>query len=214
MTTSQMAQERIESLAAEYRAKGYKVSVRPSVDELPPFLKEFRPDIIATSPEGNVVIEVKPYPQFDAEEAQELAKVVEQHPGWRFDVMLVNPPVAPDVPAQEHLADDEQVTRMLENAETLSKEGHVEAAGLIAYSALETILRRLAQSEAPQIERQSSARVLKELYSLGKIHPDAFEKLLPLMEFRNAVAHGFKPRNAAPSIPEMIDEIRHLQTAA
>jgi len=34
------------------------------------------------------------------------------------------------------------------------------------------------------------------------------------MEFRNAVAHGFRPRNAPPSIPEMIDEIRHLQTAA
>ena len=214
MTTSQMAQEKIESLAAEYRAKRYKVSVRPSVDDLPSFLKEFRPDIIAMSPEGNVVIEVKPYPQFDAEEARELAEVVERNPGWRFDVMLVNPPVAPDIPAQERLADDEQVTRMLENAETLSKEGHVEAAGLIAYSALETILRRLAQSKAPQIERQSSSRVLKELYSLGKIHPDTFEKLLPLMEFRNAVAHGFRPRNAAPSIPEMIDEIRHLQTAA
>jgi hypothetical protein len=209
-----MAQQKIESLATEYRASGYEVTVRPSGDDLPSFLKEFRPDIIATSPKGNVVVEVKSYPQFDAEEARELAEVVEQHPGWRFDVMLVNPPVAPDVPAQEHLADDEQVTRMLENAETLSKEGHVEAAGLIAYSALETILRRLAQSEAPQIERQSSARVLKELYSLGKIHPDTFEKLLPLMEFRNAVAHGFKPRNAAPSIPEMIDEIRHLQTAA
>ena len=209
-----MAQEKIESLAAEYRASGYKVRVRPSGDDLPSFLKEFRPDIIAMSPEGNVVIEVKPYPQFDAEEARELAEIVEQNPGWRFDVMLVNPPVAPDVPAQEHLADDEQVTRMLENAETLSKEGHVEAAGLIAYSALETILRRLAQSKAPQIERQSSSRVLKELYSLGKIHPDTFEKLLPLMEFRNAVAHGFRPRNAAPSIPEMIDEIRHLQTAA
>jgi hypothetical protein len=209
-----MAQQKIESLAAEYRAKGYEVRVQPSGDDLPSFLKEFRPDIIATSPKGNVVVEVKSYPQFDAEEARELAEVVEQHPGWRFDVTLVNPPVAPDVPAQEHLADDEQVTRMLENAETLSKEGHVEAAGLIAYSALETILRRLAQSEAPQIERQSSARVLKELYSLGKIHPDTFEKLLPLMEFRNAVAHGFKPRNAAPSIPEMIDEIRHLQTAA
>src|SRR5258708_24940743 len=103
---------------------------------------------------------------------------------------------------------------MLENADTLSREGHLVAAGLIAYSALETILRRLAQSEAPQIERQSSARVLKELYSIGKIHHEAFVKLLPLLEFRNAVAHGFRPRHAAPCIPEIIDEIRHLQTAA
>jgi len=209
-----MEQEKIESLAAEYRASGYTVHIRPSGDDLPSFLKHFEPDIIATSPAGNVVAEVKSFPQFNAEEARELAEVVEQNPGWKFEVMLLNPPVAPDVPAQEQLADDEQVTRLLENAETLSNEGHIEAAGLIAYSALETILRRLAHSEAPQIERQSSARVLKELYSIGKIHWKTFEKLLPLMEFRNAVAHGFQPRNAAPSIPEMIDEIRHLQNAA
>jgi uncharacterized protein YutE (UPF0331/DUF86 family) len=214
MTTTQMAQEKIESLAAEFRTSGYKVVIRPSVDDLPSFLKQFRPDIIATSPEGNLVVEVKSYPRFDAEEARELAEVVEQNPGWRFDVMLLGPPVAPDVPAQEELLGDEQVTRMLENAEILSKEGHFEAAGLIAYSALETILRRRARIAAPQIERQSSARVLKELYSLGKIHPDTFEKLLPLMEFRNALTHGFQPRNAAPSIPEMIDEIRNFRNAA
>lgn len=214
MTTAQMEQEKIEGLASEYRARGYTVHIRPSGDDLPSFLKHFEPDIIATSPAGNVVAEVKSFPQFNAEEARELAEVVEQNPGWKFEVMLLNPPVAPDVPAQEQLADDEQVTRLLENAETLSNEGHIEAAGLIAYSALETILRRLAHSEAPQIERQSSARVLKELYSIGKIHWKTFEKLLPLMEFRNAVAHGFQPRNAAPSIPEMIDEIRHLQNAA
>jgi hypothetical protein len=214
MTTEQMEEERVDTLAAEYRSKGYAVHVRPAENVLPSFLREFKPEIVATSPAGNVVIEVTSLPRFDAEETQRLAEAVERNPGWRFDVAFVNPPVGPDIPAQEHLADDEQVTRMLENAETLSKEGHVEAAGLIAYSALETILRRLAQSKAPQIERQSSSRVLKELYSLGNIHPDTFEKLLPLMEFRNAVAHGFRPRNAAPSIPEMIDEIRHLQTAA
>jgi hypothetical protein len=209
-----MEQEKIENLAAEYRTRGYAVRVRPSRDDLPSFLKEFEPDIIATSPAGNVVFEVKSYPQFDAEEARELAEVVDRNPGWSFEVLLVNPPVAPDIPAQEQLADDEQVTRLLENAETLSREGHVEAAGLIAYSALETILRRRAQSAAPQIERQSSARVLKELYSIGSIHPDTFEKLLLLMEFRNAVAHGFQPRKAAPNIPEIIDEIRHFQSAS
>ena len=214
MTTAQMEQKKIEALAAEYRNKGYKVSLRPSREDLPVFLRDFEPDLIATSAAGNVVAEVKSFPEFDAEEARELAEAVQQNPGWKFEVLLVNPPVAPDVPAQEQLADDEKVNRMLEDAQTLSKEGHVEAAGLLAYSALETILRRRAQIAAPQIERQSSARVLKELYSLGSIHPDTFEKLLPLMQFRNAVAHGFQPRTAAPSIPEMIEEIRHLQSAA
>jgi hypothetical protein len=34
------------------------------------------------------------------------------------------------------------------------------------------------------------------------------------MEFRNAVAHGFQPRTLAPSIPEIVSDIRGLQTAA
>jgi hypothetical protein len=214
MTTAQIEQEKVEKLADDYRKKGYAVRLQPSADDVPLFLRQFEPDLIATSSAGNVVVQVKAFPHFDSEQARELAEVVERHPGWRFEVLLVNPPVAPDIPAQEDLADDEHVTRMLDNAETLSKEGHLEAAGLIAYSALETILRRRAQSAAPQIERQSSARVLKELYSIGRIHHDTFEKLLPLMQFRNAVAHGFQPRTAAPSMPEMIEEIRHLQSAA
>ena len=214
MTTAQMENERIATLADEYRSKGYTVRVQPSCDDLPAFLKDFEPDIVATSPAGSVIVQVKSFPRFDAEENQRLADVVARNPGWRYEVAFVNHPVAPDVPAREELADDENVTRMLENAETLSREGHVEAAGLIAWSAVETILRRRAQSEAPEIERQSSARVLKQLYSLGGLEPETFEKLLRLMEFRNAVAHGFQPRNAAPSMPEIIDEIRHLQNAA
>jgi uncharacterized protein YutE (UPF0331/DUF86 family) len=209
-----MEQEKIAAIADEYRGKGYAVRVQPLADDLPPFLKEFEPDVVAISPTESVVAQVRSASRFDAEENYKLAETIERTPGWRFEVFFVNPPVAPDIPAQEDLADDEQVNRMLENAETLSKEGHIEAAGLIAYSALETILRRRAQSAAPQVERQSSARVLNQFYELGTLNPQTFEKLYQLMQFRNAVAHGFEPRAAAPSIPEMIEEIRHLQSAA
>src|SRR4051812_43793131 len=214
MSRSQMEEDKLAAVAMEYRGKGYNVHVEPVEDDLPVFLRGFHADIIAMSPTDSVIVQVMSPSRFDGEQAKRLAEVIERNPGWRYEVAFASPPVAPDVPVQEELANDEQVTRMLENAETLSKEGHVEAAGLIAYSALETILRRRAQSAAPQIERQSSGRVLKELYSMGRIDPDTFEKLLPLMEFRNGVAHGFQPRNAAPSIPEFIDEIRHLQSAA
>lgn len=107
--------------------------------------------------------------------------------------------VAPDVPVEEDLAPEEQVNRLLSSAETLYTEGQLEAAAMLAWSAAETILRRRAQSDAPEMERQSSARVLKHLYSLGRVNPDIYEKLLRLMEFRNAVAHGFQPRGLPPT---------------
>jgi transcriptional regulator with XRE-family HTH domain len=122
--------------------------------------------------------------------------------------------VAPDVPAEEDLAPEEQVNRLLSSAETLFAEGQLEAAAMLAWSAAETILRRRAQSDAPEMERQSSARVLKHLYALGRINPDIYEKLLRLMEFRNAVAHGFQPRVVPPDISDIVPDIRQLQHAA
>jgi hypothetical protein len=214
MTTIQREAERLDALAAKYRNKGYVVQIHPRTEELPPFLRDYDIDVVATSSAGNIVAQVRAASRFDADQALKLAEAVERNPGWRFEMAFVSPPVAPDVPVQEQLADDQKVTRMLENAETLSKEGHIEAAGLIAWSALETVLRRRAQSAAPEIERQSSARVLKKLYDLGGLNTQTYEKLNQLMQFRNAVAHGFQPRTAAPSMPEMIEEIRHLQSAA
>jgi REase_AHJR-like len=214
MKTVDMERDKIDALLAEYRAKGYSVLAHPPSQDLPEFLRGFEPDLIATSPAGNVVVQVKSSPRFDPAQAQRLAEAVNQNPSWRFEVVFVSPPVAPDVPAQEELAADEHVTRMLQEAETLSNQGHLEAAGLVAWSAVETILRRLAQSAAPELERQSSARLLKHLYSIGRVEPEVYEKLLRLMEFRNAVAHGFKPRFAAPTIPEVMGDIRRLQHAA
>src|SRR5438094_342397 len=171
MSRSKMEEDKLAAVAMEYRGKGYSVHVEPVEDDLPAFLRGFEADVVAISAAESVIVQVTSPSRFDGEQAKRLAEVVELNPGWRYEVVFVSLPVAPDVPVQEELADDEKVTRMLENAETLSREGHVEAAGLIAYSALETILRRRAQSSAPQIERQSSARVLKELYSMGRIHP-------------------------------------------
>jgi transcriptional regulator with XRE-family HTH domain len=122
--------------------------------------------------------------------------------------------VAPDVPAAEDLAPEEQVSRLLSSAETLFAEGQLEAAAMLAWSAAETILRRCAQSDAPEMERQSSTRVLKHLYALGCINPNTYEKLLRLMEFRNAVAHGFQPRITPPDIPDIVPDIRNLQHAS
>jgi len=160
------------------------------------------------------VIQVKSARELDGEEVQKVAELIENQPPWRYEVALVNLPVAPDVPAAEDLAPEEQITRFIRNAELLATQNQTEAAALLAWSAVEAILRRRARVAAPELERQSSARVLKHLYALGRIQPDLYEPLSRLMEFRNAVAHGFAPRAEAPNLPKIITDIRRLQSAA
>lgn len=215
MTTSDLEQQKIDELAAEYQRKGYAVRVRPATHELPLFLQAFEPDLVATSSRENIVVEVvKASSAADIDQMTRVAEAVERQPDWRLEVVFVNQPVAAEIPSDEQLAPDAQVSRLLTSAEALFANGEVEAAAMLAWSAAETILRRSAQSAAPELERQSSARVLKHLYSLGLIEPRTYEKLLLLMQFRNAVAHGFEPRTAAPSIPDVVPDIRRLQHAA
>jgi len=213
MTIAELETTRVETLASEYRAKGYDVHIHPDRVHLPSFLIGFSPDVIALSPDDKVVIQVKSARDFDAEKVQELAEFVEQQPPWRYEVALVNLPTAPDVPAAEDLATNDQVTHLIETAELLAAQNQTEAAALLAWSAVEAILRRLTRIAAPELERQSSARVLKHLYALGRIQPEIYETLSRLMTFRNAVAHGFAPKERAPDLPAVIADIRRLRTA-
>jgi hypothetical protein len=214
MTIAELEQQKLDEISAEYADEGYDVHLHPSEAELPEFLKGFRPDLLATSRRDNVVADVIPATA-SLEEMGLLAKIIDQQPNWRYEVSFVSQPVAPDIPAREPLAGDEQVNRLLKGAEELGgRDGNIEAAAMLAWSALETILRRSAQTIAPEIERQSSAKVLKHLYGLGHIKPEVYERLWQLLEFRNALAHGFEPRRNAPSMADVIPDIRDLQHAA
>ena len=214
MTLEELEDQKLSEISADYESRGYRVSLRPAPDDLPEFLKPFHPPLVATSADDNVVVEVRAWPRMEPDWLTHLAEAVESESGWRLELSTVSHPVAPDVPSQEDLATDEQVNRLLASAEELSSNGQIEAAVMLAWSALETLLRRTARSAVPELERQSSARVLKVLYSLGHIDPHTFEKLLELMNFRNAIAHGFQPRTAAPSLPDIMADIRRLQNAA
>lgn len=214
MTIASLETSRLETLAAEYRAKGYEVHLHPDRAQLPAFLIGFTPDMIALSSEDKVVIQVRSARDFDAEQVQKLAAFVENQPPWRYEVALVNLPTAPDVPAAEDLATEAQVSRLIANAELLATQGQVEAAALLAWSAVETILRKLTRVAAPELERQGSARVLKHLYALGCVQPEIYDTLSRLLTFRNALAHGFTPRASMPDLAAAIMDIRRLQNAA
>src|SRR5437016_4495300 len=117
MNIEQIEQEKIREIADDYACRGYSVRVHPSSAELPPFLRSFQPDIVATSSKESIVIEVKASPSVDAEWIRQFAEEIERHSGWRLEVVFVNLPVAPDVPAEEDLAPEEQVNRLLSSAE-------------------------------------------------------------------------------------------------
>ena len=79
--------ESLDDFLDDLRKKNYDVIISPKKDKLPSFLnqKNFRPDILALSSKGNLVIEVKSFfTKFDQEHIKKMAKTVEEQNGWNF----------------------------------------------------------------------------------------------------------------------------------
>jgi uncharacterized protein YutE (UPF0331/DUF86 family) len=205
MTQADLENAKLEQIASEYRRKGYDVAIRPREDHIPAFLRPFQPDLVATSDGDNVVVEIKSSPELASESIVKLAEAIEAQSGWRFELVVVNPPVAREVPPHGALAADDRVESILREAQALYRERRYEAAAMMAWSAAEAIFRRVAEANGLEAERKSSASVLKQLYASGLIDEDQYEVFSRTMEFRNAFAHGF----TASVAPETIDRFMH-----
>jgi uncharacterized protein YutE (UPF0331/DUF86 family) len=205
MTQMELEAAKLEQIAAEYRQKGYEVSIRPDSETIPQFLAPFQPDLIVRSKDDNAVIEVKSSKDLTSGSLAQLAAKIESRPGWRLELAVVNQPFAQEVPLYGVLVTEDRVDHILRQAQVLSREKSYEPAALMAWAAAEAILRRMAVASGVEVEKKSTGSVLKLLYALGLIDSDQYDNFSRAMEFRNAFAHGFE----ASLQPENIDRVIH-----
>ena len=183
------------ALARRYTQMGYQVQVEPSPAAVPFDLNGYRPDLLVEKDGEHLIIEVKgaqtPIP---IERFQKLILTVRQHSGWRF--LLVTPD-RPD-PVQ-HLR---RTTELLpwtsaheraQRAQLLLADGDPEASFLVAWAALETLLRRHAEAASLPLDQLSDVSLLKQLYSLGEISIPHYDFALEALDLRNELVHGFQP---------------------
>ncbi len=52
-------QQRLNHIVDRYRKQGYQVILNPQPDDLPPFAKDFKVEIFASRPDGNVLASAK-----------------------------------------------------------------------------------------------------------------------------------------------------------
>lgn len=128
----QLERERLLKLAEEYRQKGYEVLLSPKPEELPDFLKGYRLDMIVRRGEEAVVIEVKSRPSItSAQYLQGLAQAVEEHPGWRVELVMTNPEDTPYSAKVEGYLTEHEIESQLQVARELAVQ-HPESAILYA----------------------------------------------------------------------------------
>lgn len=198
--TEQLERSRLLELVTEYRQKGYEVLLSPKPEELPDFLRSYRPDMIVSRGEEKVVIEVKSRPSIaSAQYLRGLAQAVEEHPGWRVELVMTNPEDALYSVKVEGSLQEHEIKSQLQVARELTLH-HPESAILFAWSLAEATLRLLANKEELDLQRPEPLRLLKQLATEGVISKAEYQSLMNAFALRNAIAHGFKTTHLTPNI--------------
>jgi hypothetical protein len=194
----------LNALEPRWRKLGYTLVREPSPEQLPSFLKGFRPDAIAIGADPQLVIEVLTNRGgAAATRARQLQSLFAGHTDWRLELVYVGA----DEPAIEAAPADE-IRKALERLRPLV-DRDPGPAFLMAWATLEAAGRLLEPSLASR--GLSSRSLLDLLVSNGHLPQSEGAKLRRLGDKRNALAHG--QINAAPSTAEvrgLMDVIERL----
>ncbi|MBC7973158.1 MAG: DUF86 domain-containing protein [Verrucomicrobia bacterium] len=211
--TANLERERLIQVAEEYREQGYEVLLQPQLEELPDFLKGYRPDLLAQRGAERVVVEVKSRSSLDASSTQSfrsLAQEIEKHPGWRFELVMTSSSDSTYSTQVEGTLQEREIALRIEVAKELA-DNYPESAILYAWSLAEATLRLLAEREKLSLQRFDSAYLLKYLVTEGVISKAEYDLLRNSSSLRNAIAHGFRATQlTSSSVYELINVTERL----
>lgn len=190
------SEDRLNDVADRYRSQGFRVIVRPGPDDLPPFAKDFKVEIVGTSDTGNVLASAKASPsELEADpNVARYAEITEKQPGWRFDVLVLGPDQPPVEKVVPREPDEEEIIKELEAANRVMRmdAGLGNLAFVSAWASLEAAMRRRLRAEGEEAGWGSSPRtMLNQLYSSGAISTGELRELEGMSTLRNALVHGF-----------------------
>ena len=208
LTARESERQRVQKVGQVYRDKGYDVLIEPQGDQLPDFLQAFRPDLIVHKGDEHIVVEVRTRGQVsDFPQVNELAKVVRNEVGWKFQLFLLGPENSFFVNGAS-LFTVEEIRLKIKEVAFFVENGHLEAAFLMGWSLVEAILRVLAVKEGMEGETATPDYLLKQMTFEGIIARETYHDLKHAQKTRDAIAHGFKSSQlTAETVQELIDLI-------
>jgi len=199
----------IQKVAEQYENDGYEVHIRPGGAALPSFLGGFEPDIIAHKAAEHVVVEVKEQRHLAGDHSVAyLGSKVNAQPGWRFDLVVMPSDEWPDEITERSVERDATgIKALLNTARGLLILGQIEAACLIAWSALEAALRQSAQQNGIALESKSPQLVVRTLHTEGLMSRAEYDRTQDALQVRNALAHGLEVERVTGEIPTFLIEL-------
>lgn len=190
----------LRMVADYYRRRGYDVLVEPGPADRPEFLRDLRPDLIATNEDESIVVGVRDLntSRHDANWVK-IAAAVEAQPGWRFEVAMRD--VALEATPE---GDPEAIDRMVRDRRELERSGQLDAAFLLAWTGVEAAMRIACRRGRAKSSDGTPSTLMGALYMEGFMDEADYNLLTEKLQVWNTLVHGLK---AAPTREEDVAAI-------
>jgi hypothetical protein len=189
----QESEQRIlQKVAEDYIQRGYTVSIEPQEVERPDFLKLYRLDLLARSPNDNVVVEMKRRNGASRMQWKDIAERIQQHPGWRLELVFGDSSEEQIPDSSAPIMTFDEIVASIATARNLAEQNALKAAYLTAWLALTGAMRLVVQNEGLSKEVLLERGLAARLYSEGWLERDSYDQILHAERTRNQVVHGFQ----------------------
>ncbi len=205
----------LSRLRDDFEAKGYRFVLEPSSDELPNFLKAFRPDAVAFGPNNTdkVIIEVKQQGSRPKIPVHQVDRAAAAQGGWRY--LLVYQGQDPSEIIELPRPTKSQIDKAIEEVRGLERSGHLRAGMLEGWSLLEALARRIYPDDIRvTLKPLSAMEIVERLAMDGQITDHKARRLRALSSVRNAIAHGdFNVSVSEDDVRFIIDIVESVNSA-
>ena len=195
--------------AEEYRDQGYQVSRDVPLD----FVPAFKADLVVRKDGHTKVIAAATRTTLARRGVlKELGRVLNNKPGWSFELLLVGEPEVLAAPHGIHPMAEEGIVRRIEETKEATDAGLGDAAFLLAWSAVEAVVRSLMAAEGVLIERVTAPDYLLDMAVYhGSISREDYNYLSNLSTYRNALVHGFNIESFDDNlVNELLETVKRL----
>jgi REase_AHJR-like len=188
-------QQELKRVADTYTRQGYRVTIQPTPDDLPPFAKNFKIEIVGERAAEGVLVAVKKNRDEVAADSNltRYAEITGSQKGWRFDFVILEAegPNSREIDGAEDLSEADINSSFLESLD-MTRQGFLRPALVNAWAGFEAAMRLRLRAAGERAGWGSAPRImLNELYSNGVINAEEFRKLENLSRVRTQIVHGF-----------------------
>lgn len=204
-------ERKIKEIARQYSNNGFTVKIYPSGNDLPNFMHNYQPDILAKKDDEYVIIEVKTKGSTtDLAKFEMLANEVNTRPNWRFEVVFTNPQETPINMLDESSISHDMINQRLIEARKLLELNLLDGAFLLCWTALEAAIRQMLKLENDKLINKSPQSMIKNLYALGLINKIEYKSLDKYIHARNTLIHGFNYSVTRNDLEELLNFVNSL----